>query len=219
MSTSHRAPGRIATALALAAMMAACSDAAPAQEPDGDPDEGSSVAEQSDDTGQVEEGQDAGDYLDVLVADSLHPDVEPAEPGHAYIEFASERLDFDDVECRVEDVPDAGLLEVTARGETDHGPAELAWSRTIGAEIGWAWEDEYVRLSLLGGTEERELNTNSMVTAQRDEGGETEWLSGSGTVPLVRFVGTEASAVGSFDGLPSSEDPLVGDFVAAVTCP
>ncbi|WP_159621343.1 hypothetical protein [Ruania rhizosphaerae] len=223
-----------AGALAMAALMAACSDAAPAQEPGDDPAETSSVAEdsgdteQSEDTGQSEDtDQDedeagsaaAGDYLDVLVADSLHPDVEAAEPGSAYIEFASDRLDFDDVECRIEDVPDAGVFEVTARGETGLGPAELRWSRTIGSGVGWAWEDEYVNLSLVGGTAERELNSNSMVTAQRDEDGETEWLSGSGTTPLVRLVGTEATAVGAFDGTPGSEDPLVGDFVAAVTCP
>ncbi len=236
MSTrSLRRTGPAVAALAMAALMAACSDAAPAQEPGEDSsvaeDSGegpSEDADQSNDTGQSEDtDQDedeagsaaAGDDLDVLVADSLHPDVEAAEPGSAYIEFASDRLDFDDVECRIEDVPDAGVFEVTARGETGLGPAELRWSRTIGSGVGWAWEDEYVNLSLVGGTAERELNSNSMVTAQRDEDGETEWLSGSGTTPLVRLVGTEATAVGAFDGTPGSEDPLVGDFVAAVTCP
>ncbi|QOR71583.1 hypothetical protein IM660_04640 [Ruania alkalisoli] len=234
MSTrSLRRTGPSAAALAMAALLAACSDAAPAQEPGDDPAEGSAVAEdsgegpsedadQSGDTGQDEDEPGtaaAGGYLDVLLADSLHPDVDAAEPGSAYIEFASDRLDFDDVECRIEDVPDAGVFEVTAQGETALGRAEMRWSRTIGSGVGWAWEDEYVNLSLVGGTAERELNSNSMVTAQRDEGGDTEWLSGSGTTPLVRLVGTEATAVGSFDGTPGSEDPLVGDFVAAVTCP
>ncbi|UFU03751.1 hypothetical protein LQF12_03840 [Ruania suaedae] len=225
MTGARRHASRAVAVLALAGGLAACSEAAPAPDTQaGNVAEGSE-ADDADVTeaeaSEQQEQQDAAtaDYLDVLFAESLHGDVHPAEAGRAYIEVAGERLDFDEVSCRIEDAPDAGVFEVVARGETAHGPTELAWSRTIGSGIGWAWEDEYVRLTLIGGTEQRELNDISTATAQREEGEEVEWLEGSGSTPLIRLAGTEASATGSLDPLPGAEDPLLGDFVAAVTCP
>lgn len=158
-----------------------------------------------------------GTYVDELHADALHDGVPPADPGTAYIEIAGERIEFGDVECSVADTPGAQAFRATASQDDGH---LLYFAREIGPDIGWSWEDEYVQLALLDppGDDGTDRYSNAMIQHERAEDGAPEWDWGEGASPVIRVVGDQATATGVMAAMPFAEDPLTGDFIAAVTC-
>ncbi|GFZ92183.1 hypothetical protein [Nesterenkonia alkaliphila] len=163
--------------------------------------------------------QPATDPLDTLFADSVHNGIASASPSSAYIEVDGQRFEFGDVSCSIVDEPDQQHFAVTAVEEaTGH---LMYFSRSIGENIGFNWEDEHVQLSLLttpGDEGELDQYSNSMAQHDRERGAAPEWFHGSGTSPLIRVVGSEATASGVLTGIPFAEAPTEGPFIAAVAC-
>ncbi|MFV2198631.1 hypothetical protein [Nocardiopsis sp. LOL_012] len=168
--------------------------------------------------GDDADGAESGAALDELFADALH-DVVSAEAGTAYIEVDGTRLEFDEPSCDHTEAEGGERLSVLATGnDAGLGPIELRMTREIGPDLGWNWEDEFVQLTLIGGTPERELNSISMVQHGRERGGSPEWQRGSGPSPLIRAVGQEVTATGTLADAPMAQDPLSGAFTAAAHC-
>ncbi|MBK0419866.1 hypothetical protein JD276_12565 [Leucobacter sp. CSA1] len=166
-----------------------------------------------------ESPETTADHLDELYSDSLHEDVTPAPPGTAYIEVAGERFEFESLNCTINDEPERGQFIITASGETTGSGHKLYLSRQIGSDIGFNFEDEHVQLALLVTENGESRMSNSMAQHERQPGEPAEWVRGSGTHPLVRAVGSEATATGTLEGVPFAPDPAEAEFVAAATCP
>src|SRR5690606_14557992 len=96
---------------------------------------------------------------------------------------------------------------VVAGGETTNSGHKLYLSRQIGSGIGFAFEEEHVQLALLDTDGGEGKMSNSMAQHQREQGEPAEWMRGSGTHPLVRVVGNEATASGVLDGVPFAPNP------------
>lgn len=158
------------------------------------------------------------EYLDELYADSLHAGVTPAPAGTAYIEVAGERFEFESLDCTINDELERGQFIVAARGETSGSGHILYLSRQIGADIGFNFEDEHVQLALLMTENGESRMSNSMAQHEREQGEAAEWVHGSGTHPLVRVVGSQATATGTLKGVPFAPDPAEAEFVAAASC-
>ncbi|WP_110588302.1 hypothetical protein [Microbacterium suaedae] len=161
----------------------------------------------------------SADYLDELSSESLHEGVAPAAPGTAYIEVAGERFEFESLTCTLADEPDIGQFIAAANGETTGSGHSMYLSREIGTDIGFHFEDEYVQLALLVTEGGEDRMSNSMAQHEREQGTSPEWVRGSGTHPLIRVVGNEATAMGVLDGVPFAPDPAEAEFIAAATCP
>lgn len=168
-------------------------------------------------SGEAEPDVASGAALDFR-ADSLHDDVEPAAAGSAYIEAGGERFEFSDIECSIDDAANGGNFTLIVQAETHEGPTELRMIRAVG-DTGWAWVEDLVQLTLVGGTETRESNSIAMAQLNVDESGnEVDWLSGDGTLPLIRVVDNQATASGALKGTMFSDDPAAGSFTAAANC-
>lgn len=206
---------RTAGALAIAAgLLTGCSSGS--DDPEGTSD-GSGI-DRGDDhaAGQLAEG------LDELFSDALHEGVEPAASGTAYIEVEGQRYVFTDVACEVHDDPDAGRFNVVAYEEAGGIGHQLYFKRTIGDDVGWNWEDEYVQLAvqiLEGGEDAMNQYHSSLAQHEREQGAAPEWELGDGTSPLVRVVGKQATATGVLEALMLHDEAVEGEFIAAVTCP
>lgn len=205
----------IATMSAFAAvvLLAGCTSATPEanSEPQStDSDQTSETTQGSPDT--------SGEYLDDLYAASLHDGISPADPGTAYIEVAGERFEFENLDCTVADEPDRGQFIISAGGEATGSGHRLYLSRQIGSDIGFAFEEEHVQLSLLVVEDGAEKMSNAMAQHERDQGEAVDWIRGSGSHPLVRVVGNEATASGVLEGVPFAHDPAEAEFIAAATC-
>lgn len=233
----------LATIGAVAAIvLAGCASATPEESDspvESDPAEDSDTAEEDDPAEEDETSEDSeptdsddpadadedaapeasADYLDELYAESLHEGVAPADPGTAYIEVAGERFEFESLSCTIHDEPDIGQFIVSASGETTDSGHTMYLSRQIGTEIGFNFEDEHVQLSLLTIEDGEGRMSNSMAQHERAQGEPAEWVRGSGTHPLVRVVGDEATASGMLAGVPFAPNPAEAEFVAAATCP
>lgn len=197
-------------------MLAACT--ADASEEGGDrlqrPDSGQAA-------GAAEEGASEApdEYLDELHSETLHESVTPAAPGTAYVEVAGERFEFESLNCTGNDEPGRGQFIVVASGETTASGHQLFLHRQIGADIGFHFEDEYVQLALLVEESGEAKMNNSMAQHEREQGEPPVWVRGSGTHPLVRVVGQQATATGVLEGVPFAPNPEEAEFVAAATCP
>lgn len=194
-------------------LLAGCTSATPEanSEPQStDPDQTSETTQGSPDT--------SSEYLDDLYAESLHNGITPADPGTAYIEVAGERFEFENLDCTIADEPDRGQFIVSAGGEATGSGHRLYLSRQIGSDIGFAFEEEHVQLSLLVVEDGSEKMSNAMAQHERDQGEAAEWIRGFGSHPLVRVVGNEATASGVLEGVPFAPDPAEAEFIAAATC-
>lgn len=222
MRNRHRT-GALTVAVGSALLIAGCAGTeAEAEALDGAGDVVATDDQGSDHDVAVEPGAEpagspSGDYLDELHADALHDGVAPADPGTAYIEIAGERIEFGEVECTVDETPGAQAFRATASQDGGH---LLYFAREIGPDIGWSWEDEYVQLALLDPVEDGDVDrySNAMIQHERAEDGAPEWDWGEGPSPVIRVVGDQATATGVMEAMPFAEDPLTGEFVAAVTC-
>lgn len=179
----------------------------------------SADSEQVTETSQDNGSESSGDYLDELYSESLHEDVTPAAPGTAYIEVAGERFEFESLNCTVNDETDRGQFIVAASGETTDSGHILYLSRQIGADIGFEFEEEHVQLALLVTEGGESRMSNSMAQHEREQGEPAEWMRGSGSHPLIRVVGKEATAIGVLEGVPFAPNPAEAEFIAAATCP
>lgn len=213
MTTSRHSPVLTAsTALAMAALLAACTpEASPGEDPEQDLDSSESAEAESPDEPA------SGGGIDQLYSESLHDGVEPAAAGTAYIEIEGERLEFGGLECRLTDRDDGGALTFTVEAETAYGLTELSFVRNIGW-FGFDYEEELVQVTHVGGTGGRELNDISMAQNGGDEEGGIEWYRGDGPDPMAQIVGSDVTAVGTLAGLPGAENPQEGDFVLAAHC-
>jgi hypothetical protein len=106
-----------------------------------------------------------------------------------------------------------------AGGETTGSGHQLYLSRKTGSDIGFTFEEELVQLALLVAEDGAERMSNALAQHERAQGEPPAWIRGSGSHPLVRVVGNEATARGVLDGVPSATDPAEAAFVAAATCP
>jgi len=159
-------------------------------------------------------------YLEELFAEALHEGITPAAPGTAYIEVAGQRFDFDEVTCSLGEKPGAEQLHIDVSEERSGSGHLMYIERSIGADIGWNWEDEFVQLAVLGEAEDGSPQmSNSLVQHDRPEDGDPKWHRGEGVSPLIRIVGKEVTTTGSLGGVPFAPEPLEGEFVAAATCP
>lgn len=204
-------------AVAALALLTGCASNTPERGEPAQPTDSDRTAETSQDS-----PESTSDYLDELYSESLHEGVAPAPPGTAYIEVAGERFEFENLDCTINDQPGRGQFIVSASDDTSGSGHRLYFSREIGSDIGFNWENEHVQLALLtapGGGESMGQYSNSMAQHSRDEGKPPEWLEGSGTSPLVRLVGNESTATGSLSEIMFADTPLAGEFIAAATCP
>lgn len=178
-----------------------------------------SGAQENSDPSQPADPEQAAGHLDELYSESLHEGVTPAAPGTAYLEVAGERFEFEVSEfaCSVSDEQDIGYFRVTT--STDADGNQLLLNRDIGEGVGFHFEDEFVQLALMVTEGGESRMSNSMAQHEREQGEPAEWVRGSGTHPLIRVVGDEATASGVLEGVPFAPDPAEAEFVAAATCP
>src|SRR5690606_24672262 len=166
-------PRMIATMSAFAAvvLLAGCTSATP--EANSEPQ-----STDSDQTSETTQGlpDTSGEYLDDLYAASLHDGISPADPGTAYIEVAGERFEFENLDCTVADEPDRGQFIISAGGEATGSGHRLYLSRQIGSDIGFAFEEENVQLSLLVVEDGAEKMSNAMAQHERDQGEAVDWI-------------------------------------------
>lgn len=215
----HRArPGLCIALLGVLPLAAGCLGGGAAQAPAADGANGAGTAEASAETAAETGGGAAGDAVDELFADALHEGVAAAAAGTAYIEVERTRLEFGELTCEHHELEGGDRFRVMSTAETEFGPTELVMVREIGPGIGWSWEDEYVQLTFVGGTPDRELNSISIIQHERERGGAPEWDHGDGASPVIRVVGDDVTAAGRIDAAPFAEDPLTGEFTAAANC-
>lgn len=202
----------------LLVVLSGCGPAS-SDDPSGAEPDGSQTAAQ--DAAAEAEPSGGDEPLGELRAEALHDGVTPADPGTAYLEVAGERFDFGEVACSVDDTPGAARLHVDARAEASGEGHRMYLERTIGEDVGWNWENEFVQLARLtpDGEDGAGLFSNSMSQYARDEGAEPEWQQGAGESPLIRIVEDRVTTTGTLEGIPMAPSPLEGEFVAAVTCP
>lgn len=202
-----------ATALALAGCSA---DAPDTDEPAAHgADDGADTSAE----GQATDDTASGGVLDSLEAPALHTDVEPADPGTAYIEIDGARLELAINSCDLISNDDGDRYIGLASGDTVAGPTELRWDRSIGDGNGWAWIDEYVQLSIATDVDGTTLMSNSMIQLEQDQDGTVRWDSGSAAeLPVLRVQGPLATAAGTIDAVPFAEEPLTGEFIASMHC-
>lgn len=215
-STTSRRLTSAAAVLATTMLLVGCAlDSSPR-----DPEQASATGdEQSDATDQEAAPAASGAYLDTLYSDALHNGVAPASPGTAYIEAAGERYEFTDIACTISEEPGREQLIVNAGGEITGSGHRLYFSRQVGAELGFNFENEHVQLSVLTGEGSAATMNNSMAQHARDLGEDPDWMFGEGESPLVRIVGGEVTAIGVLQRLPGAPSAVEGTFLAAATCP
>lgn len=154
-----------------------------------------------------------------LFASTLH-DLDMPEPGVAWIEVDGERIELAVRSCRVDEVELGGLWQAFATVDDEtHGPTQITIEREVGDGTHLALEYEMLQLTLLGGTDTREMNGISMMQHRRYTNGGFKWLRGGGELPVLRIVGNQLTAKGTLEALPLAERPLTGDFALALTCP
>lgn len=154
-----------------------------------------------------------------LYVSTLH-DLDMPEPGTAWIDVGSERIDLAAVSCKYDDLERGERLTASANVDDEtHGPTQITIKREVGDGTWLPFEYELVQLTLVGGTETRERNAISMMQHSHYKNEGFRWLYGGGDIPVIRSVGDQLTAKGTFNAAPFSERPLAGDFTLALNCP
>ncbi|MGY6498191.1 MAG: hypothetical protein ACXIUP_08190 [Microcella sp.] len=216
-------PTILLAAAALALTGCAAADPDDAAEPtgngavvdtDGAPSDG---AETTDEPGDAQAS--GGGVLDSLDAPELHTGIEPADPGTAYLVVDGTRLDFTIESCDLL-ATDAGERHIGfATGDTELGPAQLRWDRSIGDGVGWAWIDEYLQLSIEDAGTDPTRYSNSIIQLEQDVDGTVRWDHGSAAeLPILRVQGPLATTAGELDAAPVADAPLTGVFTGSMHC-
>lgn len=143
-----------------------------------------------------------------LTSDELH-DVPSPAPGTAEVTVAGTTYVVEDLGCRIEEDYVGFLTSSESHGEK----VEVHAFRGTGGGM----EQELLQLTLVGGTDARELNAIGIVQVQRLPGQAPDFLQGEADYPAVRVVGDQMTAVGTF--LNMGGDPETdGAFTMAADC-
>ena len=164
-------------------------------------------ADNAEDAATAEDDQTGPEEL-WLYSDELH-DIPTPVPGTAEVAVAGTTYVVEDLGCSIDD----DYVGFLARSESQGEQVEVHAFRGTGGGM----EQEGLQLTLVGGTDARELNAIGIVQVQRLPGQAPSFLQGSGDYPTVRVVGDQMTVVGTFlnmGGDPETE----GEFTMAADC-
>lgn len=170
------------------------------------------------DAAQEKEDTKSGEPAELFVS-TLH-DLDMPEPGAMWIEVDDERIELAVTSCKYVDLDRGERWEAFANVDDEtHGPTQITIKREVGDGTRFPFEYELLQLTLVGGTETREMNGISMMQHSHYKKDGFKWLRGGGEVPVLRIVGDQMTAKGTLEAAPFAERPLKGDFALALSCP